>query len=132
MSKDIKAALEDVIGGLISAFENERKQDEKWKDLFKKVDGVEFSSLLREAAHQMETVALDVYGLIEDELAKVGKKPTKEIFNMLYALPYVENALTKEAKDKEGSVCCVDKAFFIMNKFINESSKELEQCLKIS
>lgn len=117
MSDDkIKTALINVMDGLISAYEDERKQDEAWQNLFKKVDGCNFKPLLREAACKMETIALDTFGLIEAELAKEGKKASREILNLIYALPFVESALTKEAKS---GACSVDKAFYIMNKFIN-------------
>ena len=118
MSDDkIKAALVNVMDGLLIAYDDERKQDKAWQDLFKKVDGCNFESLLREAACKMETIALDTFDMIETELAKEGKKPLREVFNLIYALPYVENILTREAKS---SVCSVDKAFYIMNKFINK------------
>jgi hypothetical protein len=119
---EVKQALGSVFDAIISEYDEQRKQDDAWKDLFNKVDGLNFKPLLREAARKMETVALDTYSLIEDELARVGKKPNRDIFNAVYALSYLENALTRDIKKKESFACSVDKAFYILNKYVNEQA----------
>ena len=121
---DIKKALGTVLDALCSEYDKERQEADAWKKLFSKSDGLNFKAVLREAACQMETIALDAYDIIERELNKVGNKPNREIFNIIYALPYLENALAKVASKTEGSACSIDKAFYILNEYINKIAEE--------
>ena len=127
MSEDIKKALVGVMDGLVSAYDEERKVDPEWKKLFAKTEGLNFKSLLREVEHQMLTIALDTYSLIEAECAKVGKNPHKEAYNIITALPYLARQLEKHATKTEYSACCVDKSFYILNKALQPENKEMNQ-----
>lgn len=122
MEKDkIKEALSNTMDSLVSAYDEERKQTDAWQKLFKKVDGLNFHGLLRQAACDMETIALDVYTLIENEVAKAGlQMPKKGVIEVVYALAYLEWALTKTICKTESSICSVDKAFYVLNKHLND------------
>jgi queuine/archaeosine tRNA-ribosyltransferase len=124
MTDKIKQDLKAVADALIDSYEQTRKADPEWQLLFKNVDGVDFKSLLREAAHKMQTIALDVYSLIEEQLTKEGKETSREILDVTYALPFLERRLAKHACDTEYSACSVDKAFYILNKYINEQESK--------
>jgi len=119
-SEEIQDALLKVMDAMIDSYEEERKQDPEWKSLFKKLDGNNFKSLLRGATDKMEVIALDTYGMIEQQLDIKDPKSRHEIYDLVYALPYIVNHLTKHVKSEEGLGCSVDKVYYVLNSYINK------------
>lgn len=119
MEKDnIEQALKTLMERLVEQANLERKESESYKNLFSEARGDSIEGLLRKAEMQMTGIALDVLQVIED---KFGKKLNRDQFNILLALPFVEETLTNYIRDKEGSACCVDKTYYLLDKlFLNK------------
>jgi hypothetical protein len=67
-------------------------------------------------------IVLDVCHVIETKTGATGVD--EELWDVLLALPFVEAQLEKEISAKEGSCCCVDKAYYLLNEFVKNHLKE--------
>ena len=122
MPKVTTDALKEVITSLAESANKEREKSDSYKDMFKKTDGVNFEGLLRDAEMKMMETVLNVCQVIETKTGTTGI--TKELWDVLLALPFVEAQLEKEISAKEGSCCCVDKAYYLLNEFVKNHLKE--------
>lgn len=62
-------------------------------------------------------LVLDAVTVIEE---KSGRPITREIFDILCALPYVAKTIEKDIATNEGRPCCVDKTYYLLNELINK------------
>ena len=122
MPKVTTDALKQVMTSLVDMANSEREKSDSYKDMFKKTDGVNFEGLLRDAEFRMLEIVLNVCQVIETKTGVTGVD--RELWNVLLALPFVEAQLEKDISAKEGSCCCVDKAYYLLNEFVKSHLKD--------
>jgi hypothetical protein len=113
--KKFAEALGSVMSSLLERAEEERLKSDHYQDLFKLTKKDSCEGALRNAEHKMSSIALDVSTLLEKEY---GIKVTNDKFHILMALPFIVNHLTDDIRKTEGYSCCVDKAYYILNKLL--------------
>jgi hypothetical protein len=92
-----------------------------------KADGYEagvFDLTIIGARKHLTKVWLIEFKYGKNTYTKEGKETSREILDVTYALPFLERRLAKHACDTEYSACSVDKAFYILNKYINEQESK--------
>lgn len=104
--------LGELINNIVDIADKERLESEPYKDLFTKSDTAE--GLLRNMDDEMTKIILNGCTVLKQKfgLEKIGN----EKFHILQALPFVLSTIEKDIRDKEGSSCCVDKAFYLISK----------------
>jgi len=107
--------LSEVLDGILDTAKQAREQSDSYKKLFHLSKEESIETALRKADHEMTRIALDLAHVLE---SKYNKKTTNEKFDVLQALPYIIHRLTEDIRKKEGNTCCVDKAFFLVNKLL--------------
>ncbi len=114
--KDIKP-IKEIIDGLADLFTKERKESEPYKDMFSAVTGENYEGLLRKVESRIMEAVLDACIVIE---SKTGKSAGNEVYEFLLALGYSARELENKIKQAEGTSCCVDKTYYILNKKLLE------------
>lgn len=114
-SKITKECLASVLDALVVKLEEETRDSEQYGDLFSKVKGDDFSYLLRDVQMKMTKIALDALQVVRD---KTGKPTTAEMMDLFYALPFIAKELERIIEKEQGSACCVDKAFHVLNRMV--------------
>ena len=104
-------ALTKLLTTLADSFTNERKKSEPYKEMFKA--GSTYTGLLRHVEMECMGVALDACTVTKERL---GKEERRGLLEFMLAVPYLSFKLEKHIKEKEGSACCVDKAFFLLSE----------------
>lgn len=103
--------LEQLLESLVVAATTEREKSESYKDMFEAgKEGHE--GLLRNLQSKMTDNVLDACTVLEKKYGRLGN----DVFYFLMALPYLENKLIDHIQKTEGSVCSVDKAYYILSK----------------
>lgn len=115
VDKDFLKSLESVADSLLEVAKAEREKKDSYKDLFSSSDSNDITGLLRKAELQMSEVALDVSHILQE---KYGIKVSNDKFWILMALPYACEILERELRKEEGYACCVDKAFYLLDKYL--------------
>lgn len=111
----LQETISNVMGSVVDEFNKERMQTDSYKNLFKKVEGNDFRNMLRQLDFEMTDLVLDAALVIKQ---KTGVSVSNETYETLLALPYVLTKLEGIISEKEGNACCVDKAFYTLNKMV--------------
>lgn len=100
-------ALKDVFSFILKRAEDERKQTEPWKQLFVASEHG-LAGILDNAEHQMMAPVLSLCDIIQEKfgIPRISDK----LFQLLQALPFAMNAVTKSIEDTQGRACSADKA----------------------
>lgn len=120
---EFEESLKSVIKHMLDLADEERSKSDSYKDLFESTDGISFKGALRKTYWAMISSVLDFVQVVEQ---KTGKTINKEMYNILCALPYIEKELTNNIRKNEGSCCCVDKTFHLLNMFLLENLKDMQ------
>ena len=115
--------IKELLNVLHSKAEEERLKSDSYKDLFYN-HGDRIDGLLRKCEHGMMEVILDTATVLEK---KYGVKVTNEAYMILLGLPLMVNQLEKNIQNDDGFVCCVDKVYYILSKFIVSELKNLKE-----
>lgn len=113
-----KNALKIMWDGFVSSFEYDGRNTNSYKNLFKKIDGSDIRSLLRDIDDQMIGIVFNALQAIE---AKSGKTITREQMSILFAISFLTNRLEKMINEAHGFAYCVDETFEVLNNPINET-----------
>ena len=108
-----KEIIGKVFNSILDLANEERRNDPEYKDLWEK-DGV--AGVLRESEHKMMKLALSTNQVLKE---KYGVKITNEKWDLIMSLPMVLSKLEKHIQKTEGSACCVDKAYHLVSKILN-------------
>ena len=119
--EDFKKAMGEVIEGLCNSMEQERAEKQPYKDLFKAHKKGDLTGLLRELEHQMNLIVLDGVSVLKK---RTGKEITNKQFEFLQCLPFAEGFISEKIESKEGSMCCVDKAYHVLEKIFHGEYEE--------
>ena len=103
--------LKNMLTSLADAFRKERQQTEPYKEMFKA--GSTYTGLLRHVEMECTRIALDACTVTKE---KFGKEERRGLLEFMLAVPYLSYKLEKHIEEKEGSACCVDKAFFLLSE----------------
>jgi hypothetical protein len=115
MKEVTEESLKQVMQGILEVANKEREESQPYKDLFGLTKENSITGALRDVEHKMTSLALDICHILE---TKYDIKVTNEKFGLLLALPFVLDRLEKDISAKEGHMCCVDKAFHLVNKIL--------------
>jgi len=108
-SEVIENAISDLITAMADAFTNERKETEPYKEMFKA--GRDHTSLLRKLETEMQNPVFDMSDVLEH---KFGTEINRKQYQFLLAFPFLCSVLQDKIVEEEGTVCCVDKTFYIL------------------
>ena len=103
--------LGDMLSAMASAFTEERRKKEPYKEMFKA--GSTYTGLLRELESKMTSHVLDACDIYQE---RHGIKININQYHVLLALPLLVKIAEKDAKNNEGLACCVDKAYFMLSE----------------
>lgn len=118
VDNDIKVALQNVMEGLLKKAQEERLSSQSYKDLFE-ASRHGFEGLLRKLDLELTSLVLSAVEVIQQ---RTGGNVSNEIFNILLALPYISGELERNIQHHEGSCCCVDKSFYLLANYIQETN----------
>ena len=105
-----------MIGSILELADKERKASEPYKNLFKKTEGKPLPIFLSEVEREMTGKVLDAIAILEER----GIKVNNEAYYFLLALPLTAHVLEKHIQKTEGSACCVDKTYHLLEKEFNK------------
>jgi hypothetical protein len=114
-TSEVKAALTDVLGGLLSFAEEERRKEEPYQMLFGAFKDGGVAKAVFEANQKMESIAMDLMQLLGD---KTGLHIDNDVFATIMGLPLAMYLAERDIEKKEGSACCVDKAHLLMRTYL--------------
>jgi len=110
-------ALKSLMEGIIGVAEKERKASASYKLLFKRSNSME--GLLRNLEDEMTGHALNATTVLKEKYGY--EKVSDEAYILLLALPFLEYNLVRYIQKTEGPSCCVDKAYYILEKAITQA-----------
>lgn len=109
--KEFAKGLGQLMNSLVDAANAEREKTEAYKDMFT-AGKKGHEGLLSHLQSKMIENVLDACNVLEKKYGRLGN----EVFYFLMALPYLENKLIDHIQKTEGSVCSVDKAYYILSR----------------
>lgn len=110
-----QASLISVLDDIVRLADQKRKDSDGYKAMFQKAEGLDFRNLLRHLHSEMLSPVLDSSTVIQ---TITGKKITNDVYFILSSLLPLERLIENHISDSEGSSCCVDKTYFLLNEFI--------------
>jgi hypothetical protein len=115
--------IKTVIDSLFSRIQEERKQSEPYKDLFKaSKNGIR--GVLDKANDDIMNILMNVHAVLEEK--GFDKSKSNELWNTLHLLPYMFRQARRDISKNEGFCCEADKMreivyqWFMERYFANE------------
>ena len=109
MSNVDEKALHDIIGGIASAAERDMKENSVVYRELKADANSSFMDIFQYYDLAATDVVLSVVAVIKEKYSI--KRIDDELFEFIRDFPSNLHRLSKEIEEKEGWVCCVDKAW---------------------